>query len=67
MCRDNGKFRDGTYSLTAPSIDLANVHIIIITSVIVFIVIFFFNGKNSFPGYTRGRWYLKLEMFLFFR
>ena len=23
--RDNGKFRDGTYSLTAPSIDLANV------------------------------------------
>ena len=47
MRRDNGKFRDGTYSLTAPSIDLANVDIIIITTVIVFIIIFFFNGNQE--------------------
>ena len=62
MCRDNGKFRDGTYSLTAPSIDLANVHIIIITPVIVFIAIFFNQWKStkkSFLGYTKRRW-LKL-------
>ena len=40
--RDNGKFRDGTYSLTAPSIDLANVcrwYIITIMLVMVFIII----------------------------
>ena len=29
MPRDNGKFRDGTYSLTAPSINLTNVNVII--------------------------------------
>ena len=45
MHRDNGKFRDGTYSLTAPSIDLANVDIIIITPVIVFTIIIMFKGN----------------------
>ena len=48
--RDNGKFRDGSYSLTAPSIDLANVDdiiIIIIMLVIVFIIIITFNRNQE--------------------
>ena len=54
MRRDNGKFRDGTYSLTAPSIDLANVDIIIIMSVIVFIIIIFFKGNHERNHFQAG-------------
>ena len=73
MRRDNGKFRDGTYSVTAPSIDLSNVDIIIIPAVIVFIVIFF-NRNQQILGYSKRLWddtrkakKAEREMFLFFR